>query len=140
LFSGFFSKDEIIDSAGHFHYGVFLVIRLVGAFITNAYMTRATYLQFFGEPRGAAAHFVHDDPHAVAQDTHDVHDAHAAHDAHEAEPVHGKPLPFAPTDSPCFITVPLLILGFCSIFSGYINAAAFKTHYFERWVESSIGV
>ena len=140
LFSGFFSKDEIIDSAGHFHYGVFLVIGLVGAFMTTAYMTRATYLTFFGEPRGAAAHFVHDDHHAVAHDTHDVHDAHAAHDAHDAEPVHGKPLPFAPTDSPWLITVPLLILGFCSIFSGYINAAAFKTHYFERWVESSIGV
>ena len=59
FFSGFFSKDEIIDSAGHFHYGVFMIVGLVGAFMTTAYMTRATYLTFFGEPRGAAAHFVH---------------------------------------------------------------------------------
>ena len=61
FFSGFFSKDEIIDSAGHFHYAVFMIVGLIGAFMTTAYMTRATYLTFFGEPRGAAAHFVHGD-------------------------------------------------------------------------------
>jgi hypothetical protein len=59
FFSGFFSKDEIIDSAGHFHYGVFMIVGLIGAFMTTAYMTRATYLTFFGDPRGAAAHLCH---------------------------------------------------------------------------------
>ncbi len=61
FFSGFFSKDEIIDSAKHNDYTVFLIVGLIGAFMTTAYMTRATYLTFFGEPRGAAAHFVHGD-------------------------------------------------------------------------------
>ena len=132
FFSGFFSKDEIIDSAGHFHYGVFMIVGLVGAFMTTAYMTRATYLTFFGEPRGAAAHFVHGD--------HGHEPAHAdAHDAH-AEPVHAAPLPFATTDSPGLIVVPLLILGFLAVVSGYLNAAPFKIHMFERWMESSIGV
>jgi len=140
LMSGFFSKDEIIDFAGHFHYTVFFVIGLIGAMMTTAYMTRATYLTFFGEPRGAAAHFVHgdahDDHHAVAHDVHDVHDAHG----HEPEPAHARPLPFAPTDSPWLITVPLLILGFFSIVAGYLNAAAFKTNFFHRWTEAAIGV
>jgi NADH-quinone oxidoreductase subunit L len=135
LMSGFFSKDEIIDFANHFHYGVFFVIGLIGAALTTAYMTRATYLTFFGEPRGAAAHFVHGD-HAVAPDDH-----HAdAHDAHEPELVHSKPLPFARTDSPWLITVPLLILVFFSIVAGYLNAEAFKTDFFHRWTEAAIGV
>ncbi|MEY2524239.1 MAG: NADH-quinone oxidoreductase subunit [Ilumatobacteraceae bacterium] len=136
FFSGFFSKDEIIDSAGHFHYGVFMIVGLIGAFMTTAYMTRATYLTFFGEPRGAAAHFVHGDDH---------HDAHAvthadAHDAHAPEPVHAAPLSFAKTDSPGLIVVPLMILGFLAVVSGYLNAAPFKIHLFEHWMESSIGV
>src|SRR4051794_10293193 len=141
LMSGFFSKDEIIDFAGHFHYGVFFVIGLIGAFMTTAYMTRATYLTFFGEPHGAAVHFIRGD-HA-AEEVGDDHDAdmshaHEAHDAHE--PAHARPLPFAPTDSPWLITVPLLLLGLFSIISGYLNAAAFKTNYFHRWTEAAIGV
>ena len=54
-FAGFFSKDEIIDNVGHNGYTVFMWIALVGAAITAAYTVRATYLTFFGEPRGAAA-------------------------------------------------------------------------------------
>ncbi|KRO46335.1 MAG: hypothetical protein ABR56_09680, partial [Acidimicrobium sp. BACL27 MAG-120823-bin4] len=54
-FSGFFSKDEIIDNVGNNGYNTFMIVGLVGAFMTAAYMTRATYLTFFGEPRGASA-------------------------------------------------------------------------------------
>jgi len=153
FFSGFFSKDEIIDSAKHNHYTVFGIIGLIGAFMTAAYMTRATYLTFFGKPRGGAAHFVegHEDhSHDEAADEvhHDVdgldthlHPVHAAHDDHGHAPVqHGKPLPFAPSDSPWQITVPLLILGVLAIFSGYLNAAPFKWHWFEHWLESSMGL
>ena len=50
-FSGFFSKDEIIDNVGNNGYNTFMIVGLVGAFMTAAYMTRATYLTFFGEPR-----------------------------------------------------------------------------------------
>jgi NADH-quinone oxidoreductase subunit L len=136
FFSGFFSKDEIIDSAGHFHYGVFMIVGLVGAFMTTAYMTRATYLTFFGEPRGAAVHFVHGDAHH--EPAHG--DAHGSHDAHAPEPVHAAPLSFAKTDSPGLIVVPLMILGFLAVVSGYLNAAPFKIHKFEHWLESSIGL
>ncbi|MBI4884452.1 MAG: NADH-quinone oxidoreductase subunit L [Actinobacteria bacterium] len=59
--SGFFSKDEIIDSAKNNDYKVFYIVGIVGAFMTTAYMTRATYLTFFGKARGGAAHFVHDE-------------------------------------------------------------------------------
>ena len=49
FFSGFFSKDEIIDSAKHNDYTVFWVVGVIGAMMTTAYMTRATYLTFFGQ-------------------------------------------------------------------------------------------
>ena len=54
--AGFFSKDEIIDNVGHNGYTVFMWIALIGAFLTAAYTVRATYLTFFGVPRGAAAY------------------------------------------------------------------------------------
>jgi NADH-quinone oxidoreductase subunit L len=148
FFSGFFSKDEIIDSAKHNDYKVFFVVGLIGAFMTTAYMTRATYLTFFGKARGGAAHFLHDLEHA-----HAVHGAEgsASDEAHggsgqsaaEASPDHqkGKSLPiFGGTDSPWQITVPLLILGTLALVSGYLNAAPFHWHKFEGWVVSSVGL
>ena len=80
--AGFFSKDEIIDNVGHNGYTVFMWIALGGAFLTAAYTVRATYLTFFGEPRGAAAGVsttssrarrelalvAHDAPHDVQQE------------------------------------------------------------------------
>ena len=54
--AGFFSKDEIIDNVGHNGYTVFMWIALIGAFLTAVYTVRATYLTFFGVPRGAAAY------------------------------------------------------------------------------------
>ncbi len=151
FFSGFFSKDEIIDSAKHNGYNVFYYVGIIGAFMTAAYMTRATYLTFFGTPRGGAAHFMgvaaHDHAHAPADahghDVHDAHDAHGhdahGHDAH-GDVAHGRPLPFAPSDSPWQLTAPLIILAALAIGSGYLNAPAVGTHWFHHQTESSIGL
>jgi NADH-quinone oxidoreductase subunit L len=78
LFSGFFSKDEIIDGAKHNDYKVFFVVGLIGAFMTTAYMTRATYLTFFGSARGGAAGH-HGDEHG---EEHEMEVADPATDAH----------------------------------------------------------
>ncbi|MEZ5171126.1 MAG: NADH-quinone oxidoreductase subunit L [Acidimicrobiia bacterium] len=51
--AGFWSKDEIINTAGKADYDLFLVVGLIGAFMTAAYMTRCVYLTFFGEYRGS---------------------------------------------------------------------------------------
>jgi NADH-quinone oxidoreductase subunit L len=56
-FAGFWSKDEILLTAGKSGYDFFLVVGLVGAFLTAAYMTRCVYLTFFGDYRG------HGQPH-----------------------------------------------------------------------------
>ena len=156
--SGFFSKDEIIDSAKYNGYTVFYFVGIIGAFMTTAYMTRATYLTFFGKPRGGAAHFMHafdtgdhNLGHGAERSASD--EAHAARGGRQADdepaiehlhaPVHhSAPLPFAKTDSPWQITTPLLILGFLALVSGYLNAAPLGKSWlrFEHWTESSIGL
>ena len=128
-FAGFFSKDEIIDNVGHNGYTVFIVVGLVGAFMTAAYMTRATYLTFFGEPRGASAGESHD-YHGDAHATHDPHDAHDSHDAHAS---HG------PHESNLLITVPLMILATLALSAGLFNATPFGKSWerMAKWVEPS---
>jgi len=131
-FSGFFSKDEIIDNVGHNGYQLFMVIGLIGAFMTAAYMTRATYLTFFGEGRGASAgihHDEHNDAHASAHDAHDSHDAHDAHATDHAD--HG------PHESGWRITLPLVLLAILALGSGFLNAVPFgeKWERITKWVE-----
>jgi NADH-quinone oxidoreductase subunit L len=77
-FAGFWSKDEIIDNVGNNGYTFLLWVGLGGAALTAMYMTRATYLTFFGEPRGASAGH-HDHDH------HDGHDGHTDGEEHELE-------------------------------------------------------
>jgi NADH-quinone oxidoreductase subunit L len=50
--AGFWSKDEILATASQSGFDAFMVIGLVGAGLTAAYMTRCVYLTFFGEYRG----------------------------------------------------------------------------------------
>lgn len=117
-FSGFFSKDEIIDNVGHNGYNTFMIIGLVGAFMTAAYMTRATYLTFFGEPRGASA----------GHPAHDSHEVHGAHDSHDSQ---------GPHESGLLITVPLMILSVLALSSGFLNATPFGESWerMKLWVE-----
>ena len=138
--SGFFSKDEIIDNVGYAGYDIFMIVGLVGAFMTAAYMTRATYLTFFGEPRGAAAGEHHDeaghDAHAVDHGHgHDAHDDHG-HDAHD-DHGHNAHASHGPHESNAFITVPLIILATLAIGAGFLNATPFgeKWENMKKWVE-----
>ncbi|NBO67426.1 MAG: hypothetical protein EBV40_01215 [Actinobacteria bacterium] len=132
-FSGFFSKDEIIDNVGHNGYNTFMFIGLVGAFMTAAYMTRATYLTFFGEPRGASAghasHELHD-----AHGSHDTHDTHGDHDEHASHDAHAS---HGPHESGLLITIPLMILSVLALGSGFLNATPFGESWerMKLWVE-----
>ncbi len=113
-FSGFFSKDEIIDNVGGNGYTLFMAVGLGGAFLTAAYMTRATYLTFFGQARGASA------------GEHDSHDAHDSHDSHDS-----------PHESGILITGPIAVLAVLAIFAGLFNATPFgeSWEYMKKWVE-----
>lgn len=106
-FSGFFSKDIIIDAVHESHragagYAYFCV--LTGVFVTALYSFRLLYVTFHGKER-----FI-------------VERAHAdhGHDAHE----HHRPGHFAhaPHESPWVVTVPLILLAIPSIFVGGLAA------------------
>jgi NADH-quinone oxidoreductase subunit L len=109
--AGFWSKDEILVTAGKSGYTFFMVVGLAGAFMTAAYMTRCIYLTFYGEYRGNASH--------PADDAH----GHPAHDTH------------GPHESPKAITVPLWILSFFAVTAGLLNAAPLHIEKFKDWVE-----
>lgn len=68
LFSGFFSKDEILWRAFSSPYGYFIlwVIGFVTAGLTAFYMFRLFYLTFFGEKRYGAVNHVHESPRVMA--------------------------------------------------------------------------
>jgi len=139
--SGFFSKDEIIANVGYNGYNLFMWLAFLGAFMTAAYMARATYLTFFGTPRGAAAGEHHDDDHG--DDHADAHDddhgdahgavhvgAHAGgHDDHHGS--HG------PHESGPLILVPIVVLTFLASIAGFTNAVPFGENFeiLKRYVE-----
>ncbi len=104
LFSGFYSKDSIIEAvheshlagAGFAHFAV-----LAGVFITAFYSFRLYFLVFHGKERYDQNPDAHHDEH---------HDAHA-HDA-----VHAKP-----HESPWVVTVPLVLLAIPSVVIGFMT-------------------
>jgi len=64
LFSGFFSKDEILIATWtEGHYGLF-IIALITAFFTAFYMFRLFFLVFMGENRGSSSK-VHESPRSM---------------------------------------------------------------------------
>ncbi|MHB8463607.1 MAG: NADH-quinone oxidoreductase subunit 5 family protein, partial [Acidimicrobiales bacterium] len=61
--AGFWSKDEILLSAGRNGYWWFTAVGIVGAMMTAAYMTRCVYLTFHGTYRGHG--HPHESPRAI---------------------------------------------------------------------------
>ena len=141
-FAGFFSKDEIIDNVGHNRYSVFMWISLIGAFMTAAYTVRATYLTFFGEPRGAAAgmhHEIHtrirrdDDAHGVP--AHDVYQEHELQRAADARPM---PMPDRTSRRSCCSCRSASSPSSPSV-GGWTNAAMLEEyHKFTEYVEPHV--
>ncbi|HZQ08357.1 MAG TPA: NADH-quinone oxidoreductase subunit L [Anaerolineae bacterium] len=101
LFSGFFSKDEILES-GYTHGQLLLwVVGLVTALLTALYIFRAVILTFGGTPRWKEGEVV------GGQEEH-AHDAEKPHGLHPHEP---KPI----------MWIPLVVLAVLAIVGGYIG-------------------
>jgi NADH-quinone oxidoreductase subunit L len=105
FFSGFYSKDAIIEAVGLTHrwggtYAYWCV--LLGAFVTSLYTFRLLFMTFHGKERfrDVAAGHGHG---------HDAHDAHGGHGVHE------------PHESPWVVTVPLIALAIPSVLIGYFT-------------------
>ena len=108
FFSGFYSKDSIIEAAalnahasGHWiaTYGYWAV--LAGVLVTSFYSFRLLYLTFHGAPRWDRK----------------PHDPHAAHDDHHHQVDAAHP----PHESPWVVTLPLVLLAIPSVAIGFFT-------------------
>ena len=100
FFSGFYSKDMIIEAVGASNLAAAPVVYgmlLLGVFVTAFYSFRMFFLVFHGSPRWAAA----------------GGHAHGAHDDHDH---HGG----VPHESPWVVTLPLIALAVPSVVLGAI--------------------
>ena len=106
LFSGFYSKDEIImaihastlPAAGFAYFAV-----LAGVFVTAFYSFRMYFLVFHGKPRFDQNPDAHHDAH---------HDDPHGHHAAEHQ---------VPHESPWVVTVPLILLAIPSVLIGFFT-------------------
>jgi NADH-quinone oxidoreductase subunit L len=110
LFSGFYSKDSIIEAVAESHIygsGFAYAAVMIGVFVTAFYSFRMYFLVFHGKERFGQAH---DDHHG-----HDAHDDH-----HDAEH-HGLAPGQKPHESPWVVTLPLILLAIPSVIVGYFT-------------------
>lgn len=105
LFSGFYSKDSIIEAVHESHlwgsgFASFAV--LAGVFVTAFYSFRMYFLVFHGKERYDQNPDAHHDDH---------HDDHGHGHGHDAKP----------HESPWVVTVPLILLAIPSVVIGYFT-------------------
>ena len=103
LFSGFFSKDEILAFTFQSNPGLW-VLGAITAGMTAFYMFRLIYMTFHGEYRGPS--WEHGDAHGHEADAHGHHAWHGPH------------------ESPRAMTTPLMVLAVGAVAAGYIGIPA----------------
>jgi NADH-quinone oxidoreductase subunit L len=106
FFSGFYSKDSIIEAVHHTHiwgsgFANFAV--LAGVFVTAFYSFRMYFLVFHGEERFGKAHDDHHEDHSHDEDQHH----------------HGLAPGEKPHEAPWVVTLPLILLAIPSVVIGY---------------------
>ena len=104
FFSGFYSKDSIIEAVAESHLpgaGFAYLAVMAGVFVTAFYSFRMYFLVFHGKERYDQNPDAHHDGHG-----HDDHGHHGDHSPHE---------------SPWVVTVPLVLLAIPSVVIGYMT-------------------
>jgi len=107
LFSGFYSKDMIIEAVHFSQLSIAPLIHLMllaGVFVTAFYSFRLFFMVFHGEPRWHQAD----------------HGDHAHHGDHGDDHGHGHSGSHEPHESPAVVTVPLVLLAIPSVVLGAI--------------------
>jgi NADH-quinone oxidoreductase subunit L len=153
FFSGFYSKDAIIEAVGESHrwgaqYAYWCV--LAGVFVTALYTFRMIFMTFHGEERFRHVHAGHaagdatvgheeeeeqpsasgahpQEAHGHAGHTHAPAAAHATAAKHADvghADSHGEHHHGEPKESPLVVTVPLIALAIPSIVVGFITVSA----------------
>jgi len=121
FFSGFYSKDAIIEAVGESHRagsGFAYWCVLLGVFVTALYTFRMLFMTFHGPERFREEHADHEHPgdatgraheQAAGAETH--HEPDVSHSGHE------------PHESPWVVTVPLIALAIPSVLIGALAVA-----------------
>lgn len=125
FFSGFYSKDAIIEAAGESHrwgshYAYFCV--MAGALVTGLYTFRQMYLTFHGKERFTV----------VEHHGHGHNDDHDDHGHHEPGVLH-----HAPKESPWVVTLPLVLLAIPSLLVGFFTVGPML---FGNWFGQAIHI
>jgi NADH-quinone oxidoreductase subunit L len=115
FFSGFYSKDAIIEAVGESHrwgatYAYWCV--LCGVFVTALYTFRMLFLTFHGPERFRTA-AAHEEQHGAS--------GQQSETQQEPDPRHGAG--HAPHESPAVVTVPLIALAIPSVLIGALTVA-----------------
>jgi NADH-quinone oxidoreductase subunit L len=111
LFSGFWSKDEILHAARGWNISQApFYLGAIGALLTAFYMTRQVALVFFGSNRGGGRESAPSPPEAMP---------HATPEPARLHEEHGSP-----HESPAIMTIPLIVLAAFSILLGFIGTPA----------------
>jgi NADH-quinone oxidoreductase subunit L len=121
-FSGFYSKDTIIEAVGESHrwgatYAYWCV--LAGVFVTALYTFRMIFMTFHGPERFRHPEQVHASSHdkSVGHEEQEEKPA-AAGDEHGHDEHHG---PIEPHESPAVVTIPLIALAIPSLCIGALT-------------------
>jgi NADH-quinone oxidoreductase subunit L len=131
-FSGFFSKDQIIEAVGEAHlvgatYAYWCV--LLGVFVTALYSFRLLYMTFHGKERFKVVGHGHGRVEGGPDTKSTSDDPHHAHNPGELE--------HPPKESPWVITVPLVLLAIPSVMIGWV---AIGPLLYDGWFGSAIKV
>jgi NADH-quinone oxidoreductase subunit L len=156
-FSGFFAKDEIISDAYFSADYALWIVAVVAAGITAIYMTRETFLTFFGNARFRAALGASpvdggdaDEPEDVrghmagaATATEEAHgDGHVVHEISPESPTvdYGAPAPPArmehdPHEMPWTMVVPSVLLALLAAVVGFLNMPFVNFEFLTDWLD-----
>jgi NADH-quinone oxidoreductase subunit L len=139
FFSGFYSKDAIIEAVGDSHrwgshYAYFCV--MAGALVTSLYTFRQMYLTFHGKERFTVVHGAHGHHDAHGHDATEPSSHDASHDDHHGSHAPGV-LEHAPKESPWVVTLPLVLLAIPSLLVGFFTVGPML---FGGWFGKAIHV
>jgi NADH-quinone oxidoreductase subunit L len=147
LFSGFWSKDEILAYTLH-HNPAMWVVGILTAVITAYYMTRCVLRTFWGSEKWEVVPVpsTAEEPLAVALASADPDVRQRAlaevpdlDQTFSPEPPHSTHVGpgYQPHESPWTMTTPLVILGVLSVVGGFLSIPFGGQQYLEQWLEPS---
>ena len=114
LFSGFFSKDDIVGAAGHYNTFLWLVLLFTG--LMTAYYTFRLYFRVFEGPLVQPTEPADGHGRDSSHDDHDTGPEHHAVDKAAAHADHGHH-----NHEPALMILPLVVLAIGAVFGGLFN-------------------